>query len=116
LKRFQNFLTIGILCIIGGIILLVIGSGGLEDSVFFVFPFFFFNGSDPISIFIVLGFMLIIVLLILRTTSGIVIPPGIGGKLHVGGKCRFCSSPLPIGASFCSSCGNAISDDLMEND
>ncbi|MGY5859917.1 MAG: hypothetical protein RTU63_11160 [Candidatus Thorarchaeota archaeon] len=116
MKGSQNFLSIGILCIIVGVILLVAGSGGLENSAFFVFPFFIFSGSDPIGIFIVLGFMLFIVILMLRSTAGVVYQPGQGKKLYVGGNCVFCSAPVAIGASFCSSCGNAINDDLMDND
>ena len=112
MKWSQNFLWIGILCILGGAFLLVVGSGGLENSTFFVFPFFIFSGSDPISIFVILGFMLIIVLLMLRSANQMV---G-GGELRVKGKCVFCSAPLPHGASFCSHCGNAINDNLMEND
>ncbi|MBE0526583.1 MAG: hypothetical protein IH631_06540 [Candidatus Thorarchaeota archaeon] len=115
MKQFQNFLSIGILFIVFGIILLVVG-GGLGDSIFFIFPFFFFNGSDPISIFIILGFMLVIVIFMLRSTSYMVNHQGVGKKLLVGGKCGFCSSPIPIGASFCSSCGNAINDNLTDND
>jgi len=109
LKWSQNLLSIGILCIIAGVILLVVGSGGLENSTFFVFPFFFFSGSDPVGIFVVLGFMLVIVILMLRTTSGMAFQPNVG-------KCVFCSSPVPIGASFCPSCGNAINDDFMDNE
>ena len=112
MKWSQNILWIGILCIIGGGILLIAGSGGLENSTFFVFPFFIFSGSDPMSIFIVMGFMLVIVILMLRSANQF----GTGGQLDVGGKCAFCSAPLPVGASFCANCGNAISENLMDNE
>ena len=109
MKWSQNLLWIGILSIIAGVILLVAGSGGLENSTFFVFPFFVFSGSDPVSIFVVLGFMLVIVILMLRSTSGIAFQSSVE-------KCVFCSSPVPSGASFCPSCGNAINDELMGNE
>lgn len=112
MKWSQNFLWIGILCIIGGFILVAAGNNLLENSTFFIFPFFVFNGSDPISIFIVLGFMLIIVILMLRTAN----QPNLRGVLHVEGKCTFCSAPLPVGASFCTNCGNAVNDSHMENE
>jgi hypothetical protein len=111
-KWSQNFLWIGILCIISGIIIVAAGNSVWENSTFFIFPFFVFSGSDPISIFFVLGFMLVIVLLMLRTIN----QTSLGGNLHVGGKCAICSAPLPEGASFCSNCGNAIDDSYMENE
>ena len=111
MKWTQNYLSIGVLFIILGIILLVISSEGIEGSVFFIFPFFFFSGSDPIGIFIFLTFIIFMFVIMLRTTSDFVGQ----SDIPVGSKCEYCSTALPVNASFCPSCGNTVDYDTMSD-
>lgn len=113
MKWSQNFLPIGIMFIILGVALLVISSGGLESSVFFIFPFFFFSASDPVSIFFILGFIIFIFVIMMRSTS--VFFGQSDAKLSGGPMCEFCSQPLPVNASFCPRCGNSVDYDKMSN-
>jgi len=111
MKWTQKILPIGVLFIILGIILIVITSGGIEGSVFFIFPFFLFSGSDPIGIFIFLTFIIFMFVIMLRTTSD-----SVGqSDFPVGSKCEYCSKALPLNASFCPSCGNTVDYDTMSN-
>ena len=104
------------LCIVAGIILLIVGSGGTGNSTFFIFPFFFFSTSEPVGIFMFLGLTLIIVILMLRAVSQVPFQQASSDRLFVGTKCVYCSSPVPKGASFCPTCGNALNDDSVTNE
>ncbi len=110
MKQTQNFLSLGVLCIILGIILLVITSVGIEGIVFFIFPFFF-SGSNPISIFLFLIFVIFLLRVMIRTTSDFFGQ----SDILIGPKCVFCSKVLPVNASFCPSCGNTVDNDTMSN-
>ena len=110
MKKTQNFLSLGVLCIILGITLLVITSGSIEGIVFFIFPFFF-SGSNPIGIFLFLIFVIFLLRIMIRTTSDF-----LGhSDIIIGPKCGFCSKVLPVNASFCPSCGNTVDFDTMSN-
>lgn len=111
MKRTQNFLSLGVLFIILGIILLVITSGGIEGSVFFIFPFFFFSGSDPIGIVLFLTFIIFMFIIMIRTTSDFFDQ----SDILVESKCEYCSTALPVNASFCPNCGNTVDYDTMAN-
>jgi hypothetical protein len=99
-----------------GIVLLIIGSGGIGDSTFFIFPFFFFSTSEPLGIFMFLGLTLIIVFLMIRTISEVSYNQETGDRLYSRTKCVYCSSQVPRGASFCPTCGNPLNDDSMVNE
>jgi len=105
-KWFQNFLSLGIMFVLLGVALLVISSGGFENSVFFIFPFFFFSASDPVSILFILGFIIFIFVIMMRTTSTFFDQSE--ADLSVESECTFCSQPLPESASFCPRCGNSV--------
>ncbi len=110
MKKTQNFLSVGVLCIILGIILLVITSVGIEGIVFFIFPFFF-SGSNPMGIFLFLIFVIFLLRVMIRTTSDF-----FGHEdILIGPKCEFCSKVLPVNASFCPNCGNTVDFDTMSN-
>lgn len=123
MKTSQNFLSLGILVIIVGIVLIVIGSStGIEVSTFFFFPFFFFSTSDVIVVFLLIAltfFIFVIMIWPAITNSGQV---GLmydekhtGDYIHVGAKCSYCSKPLPVDAKYCSNCGNPIGNDKASN-
>lgn len=113
MKWTQNFLSMGILFIILGVLLLVISSGGFENSVFFIFPFFFFSASEPVSTFLILGFIIFIFVIMIRTTSAFFGQSNT--QLSVGSECKICLKPLPVNAAFCPSCGNPADYETMSN-
>lgn len=113
MKWTQNFLSLGVLFIILGIILLVITSEVVEGSFFFFFPFFFFSGSNPISILLFLTFIIFMFRIMIRTTSDFFGQSDM--TLPVGSRCEYCSSALPVNALFCPSCGNTVDYDTMSN-
>ncbi len=101
----------------------MITSGGIEGSVFFIFPFFFFfSGSDPLGIILFLAFIIFMFIIMIRTTSDFFGQSDMRYDndltekyLQVGSKCEYCSKALPVNASFCPSCGNAVDYDTMSN-
>lgn len=112
MKWFQNLLSLGIMFILLGVALIVISSGGFENSVFFIFPFFF-SASDPVSILFILGFIIFIFVIMMRTTSTFF--GQAEANFSVESKCIFCSQPLPENASFCPRCGNSVDYGTMSN-
>ncbi len=104
------------LLIAAGIILIILGSGGMGDSTFFIFPFFFFSTSEPLGIFMFLGLSLVIVILMLRAVGNVPFQQRTDHIIYTGTQCVYCSSAVPRGASFCPTCGNALNDDDLQID
>lgn len=122
MKRFQNFLSIGILFIFLGISLLVISSGGFESGVFFIFPFFITSLPAPIGMFLLLSVILIICGIMMRGTPVLFNQSTRAQEtelmkeyLPVGSMCEYCFKPVPVDAVYCSSCGNPVDYDRTSN-
>ncbi len=123
MKTSQNFLSLGILVIIAGIILLVISSSsGIGTSTFFFFPFFFVSTSDVMVMFLLLGLTFFIFVLMMQyaVTYFRHIETSQDEEfaeqyIPVGSKCSYCSKPLPVDAVYCSSCGNPVGNDKASN-
>jgi hypothetical protein len=117
-KWSQNTLIVGFLLIIIGIALLTLSSGNVENSVFFIFPFFFFSGSDPIGILFALAFALILLIVVIRSTS--FFSSSFENErrdqyLKVGAICAYCGEPMPSNSAFCPSCGNPVDYETSSN-
>jgi len=118
-KTSQNFLFVGILVIIAGIIFLVISSSsGIGTSTFFFFPFFFVGTSDVTAMILLMALAFFIFVIMMR--SAITYFSQIESQrdeeitkqyIQVGTKCIYCSTPLPVDAEYCSSCGNPVDHD-----
>ena len=105
-----------------GLVFIVMGSGGFESSSFFIFPFFFFSTSDPVSMLIVLAFVFIMIVFMIRSTSIFFGQTDLRYEngtqqeyLRVGSKCDYCLHPLPEKADFCPSCGTPVAHDRNSN-
>jgi len=113
---------VGILLIALGAVFLVASSGGLGNSVFFIFPFVFVSTSDIVSTFAILAFVFIMLVFVMRSavTYFSQVESMSDGELMkeyipVGSTCDICSKPLPVDAVFCSSCGNPVDYDKASN-
>ena len=122
MKCSQNILVIGMLLIFVGIVLLVVGSGELGTFTFFVFPFFFGSTADAIALVVILGLTFFIFMIMMRIAvtyfnqvEALPIDGSMREFIPVGSKCDVCSTPLPVDAVFCSSCGNPVKYDRASN-
>jgi hypothetical protein len=105
----------GFLFIILGIILLWITSASPEGGVFFIFPFFFFEGSNVLSFAVVIMLAFVFLIIVLRWSSMAILradyqSPSIvqDNFIPIGSRCVYCSKPIPINSSFCPFCGSPV--------
>ncbi|MHA2046275.1 MAG: zinc ribbon domain-containing protein [Candidatus Thorarchaeota archaeon] len=102
-----------------GLIMLVLGTLLVTNTLnggFFVFPFFFF-GDTTFAPFLVIISLTIMVIFFWWANSQYPDDTRISkdwesrrGVLKIGSICKFCGSPMPEDASFCSSCGSIKSE------
>jgi hypothetical protein len=102
------------LSLIGFLFIALVSSTGESGSVFF-FPFFFIGDvSVPFVIPILLSMLLMLMIFffwLLRASSYTEIEK----YMKTASLCKYCSNPIPVGSSFCPSCGHPLGEDSTES-
>jgi len=111
-------LVLGIIMLgLGMTLLAIFGEGN-----FFVFPFFFVG--DPGLVPLMVIFSLAIMILFFWWANNhypedarfAKYQSQKEGVLKIGSRCKFCESPVPENAAFCSSCGSQVEYGYSDND
>lgn len=100
-----------------GAVLVLFTSTSSESGVFFIFPFFIFQGSSILGVAIIMMLALVFFIMTLRMSSFVEqhTDPLTNFDVQdnfipIGSRCVYCSKPIPIKSSFCPFCGNLVEE------
>ena len=107
--------------IIIGVILLFIPTEGIGNGFVFIFPFFYFGGTQSFNFIFLIGggillFVVMIYLMHVMTTNVVSTVGQKSGVMAVGSYCEFCESPIPVNATYCPNCGHEVDYDRLSRD
>lgn len=110
----QNLLLLGFILIAFGAFLIAYPSLSSGESVFYIFPFFFYS-SGSISIILLAAFALIFIVTVkfmMDSMNGYSAQQQDEGNqkgyMEIKAYCQYCSQPIPTNSSFCPFCGKPI--------
>ncbi len=113
MRRGEQLVIAGFITIFIGLAILAFSSVSPGDGFFFVFPFFFFSGSNAAIGLLIVGAMFVVILYLMRTLQASTMtearrnaPQDRPKYVKLTKVCDFCGEPVPEGASFCPSCGS----------
>ncbi|MFW9799695.1 MAG: hypothetical protein ACFFD9_04620 [Candidatus Thorarchaeota archaeon] len=113
MRRGEQVIIAGFIAVFIGMVIIAFSSATPGEGFFFVFPFFFFSGSNAAIGLLLVGVMFVLIFYFMRTLQMSTLREtqwNAGQDRHMYVRltkaCDFCGEPVPERASFCPSCGS----------
>ncbi|MFX1261547.1 MAG: zinc-ribbon domain-containing protein [Promethearchaeota archaeon] len=111
----ERLIILGFALALIGFLVIALTIPTTEAGFVYVFPFFFVGDiSGPLMVTILVSMLLMFMIFffwLLRASS----PTEIEKYVKISSLCEHCSNPIPIGSSFCPSCGRPLGEDSTES-
>ncbi|MFQ5832313.1 MAG: zinc ribbon domain-containing protein [Candidatus Thorarchaeota archaeon] len=113
MRRGEQLVIAGFITVFIGLVILAFSSVSPGEGFFFVFPFFFFAGSNAAIGLLLVGAIFVLIFYFIRTLQVSTTTEAQWNTrqdrpsyVRLTKVCDFCGEPVPEGASFCPSCGS----------